>query len=64
MLGTIVSGLSTGGSIDVAANANGVLQNATSDFTLKENIKPIENPNLKIRSPTWIKLFFKALIFF
>ena len=48
LLGTIVSGLSTGGSIDVAANANGVLQNATSDFTLKENIKPIENPLKKV----------------
>jgi len=46
--GTIVSTLSTGGSIDVAANANGVLQNAASDFTLKENIKPIENPLRKV----------------
>ena len=46
--GVIVSTLSTGGSIDVAANANGVLQNATSDFTLKENIKPIENPLKKV----------------
>ena len=46
--GVIVSTLSTGGSIDVAANANGVLQNAASDFTLKENIKPIENPLKKV----------------
>ena len=46
--GVVVSTLSTGGSIDVAANANGVLQNAASDFTLKENIKPIENPLKKV----------------
>ena len=46
--GTVVSTLSTGGSIDVAANGNGVLQNAASDFTLKENIKPIENPLRKV----------------
>ena len=48
IVGTIVSTLSTGGSIDVAANGNGVLQNAASDFTLKENIKPIENPLRKV----------------
>ena len=46
--GVVVSTLSTGGSIDVAANGNGVLQNAASDFTLKENIKPIENPLRKV----------------
>ena len=46
--GVIVSTLSTGGSIDVAADASGKLQNAASDFTLKENIKPIENPLKKV----------------
>jgi len=46
--GVVVKSLSTGGSIDVAANALGVLQNAASDFTLKENIKPIENPLKKV----------------
>ena len=41
--GVIVSGVATGGTVDVGANANGILQVHTSDFRLKENIEPIEN---------------------
>ena len=41
--GVIVNALATGGSIDVAASAKGVLQNAASDYRLKENIEPIKN---------------------
>ena len=41
--GVIISGLSTGTTIDVGANANGVLQVHTSDYRLKENIEPIKN---------------------
>ena len=46
--GWVISTLSTGGAIDVGADAKGKLQNAASDFRLKENIKPIENPLDKV----------------
>ena len=46
--GWVISTLSTGGAIDVGADAIGKLQNAASDFRLKENIKPIENPLDKV----------------
>lgn len=39
--GVIVSGVATGTTIDVGADANGVLQLNTSDYRLKENVKPI-----------------------
>ena len=41
--GVIISGLSTGTTVDVGADAAGVLQVHTSDYRLKENIEPIEN---------------------
>ena len=39
--GVIVSGVATGTTVDVGADANGVLQVHTSDYRLKENVKPI-----------------------
>lgn len=39
--GVIVSGVATGTTIDVGADANGVLQLNVSDYRLKENVKPI-----------------------